>query len=108
VDELNKQKPSGDMPFKYLPMFVRFRDLHDPATVEQVDPTDVAAGFGAGVKLERLRIEITDAAVTKNIEKVLPWLANRDSPRLSARPLAPSNNPAVELLNYDDLRIVSQ
>lgn len=108
MDELNRQKPNGDVPFKYLPMFVRFRDLHDPASVEQVDPSDLATSFGAGVKFERLSIEITDDVVTKHIGTVLPWLANRDTRRLSSRPLARSNNPAVELLNYDDFRSSSQ
>jgi hypothetical protein len=107
-DELNRQKPKGDMPFKYLPMLVRFRDVHDPASVERVDPSDLAASFGSGVKFDRMSIEITDAPVTKRIEAVLPWLASHDSQRLSARPLAHRDNPAVELLTYDDFRRLLQ
>jgi hypothetical protein len=47
LDGLNKQKPRGDVPFKYLPMLVRFRDIHEPASVERVDPSDLAASFDA-------------------------------------------------------------
>ena len=71
-DELNKQKPRRDVPFKSLPMFVRF---HDPASVERVDPSDLAASFGAGVKLEGMSVEISDAPVSKRIELVVLWLA---------------------------------
>jgi hypothetical protein len=104
IDELNNQKPKGDVPFKYLPMMVRFRDLHDPSSVERVDPSDLAASFGAGVKFERMSIEITDAPVSKSIEAVLPWLASSHSQRLSSRPLVLTNNSAVELLDFTDLR----
>jgi hypothetical protein len=107
-DELNKQKPKGEVPFKYLPILVRFRDLHNPASVERVDPSDLAASFGSGVKFDRISIEITDAPVTKRIEEVLPWLASHDSQRLSSRPLAHTGNPAVELLTYDDFRRLPQ
>jgi hypothetical protein len=103
-DGLNAQKPKGDVPFKYLPMFVRFRDLHDPASVERVDPSDLAASFGAGVKFERMSIEITDTPASKTIEAVLPWLASPHSQRLSSRSLALTGNPAVEFLDYSDFR----
>ena len=58
------------------PLLVTFRDLNDPKTVEQVDPADLAASFGAGVKLARATVELTDAQVTTGIEKRLPWIAN--------------------------------
>jgi hypothetical protein len=105
LDELNREKPKGDTPFQYLPMLVRFRDLHDPASVERVDPADLAASFGAGVKLDRMSIEITDAPVTKGIEAVLPWLASRKSQRLLPPPPGPlSGTPLVSLLTDNDFR----
>jgi hypothetical protein len=55
-------------------MFVRFRDINDPNTVERVDPNNLAASFGPGVRLTRATIEITDAPVTTGIEKELEWL----------------------------------
>lgn len=49
-----------------MPMFVRFRDLSDPTSVEKVDSQDFAASFGEGVKLKRVWIEMTDDSVTKS------------------------------------------
>lgn len=59
-----------------LPMLVRFRNIADPTTVEKVDPENLAASFGAGVKLRRTTVELTDDPVTTGIEKRLGWLAH--------------------------------
>lgn len=56
-----------------FPPMVRFRDIADPATVERVDPADLAASFGAGVSLKRLTLQATDKAVTSGITARLPW-----------------------------------
>ncbi|MEZ5691978.1 MAG: hypothetical protein R3D71_10005 [Rickettsiales bacterium] len=61
-----------ELAFDKLPMLVRFRDINDPKTVELVDPNDLAASFGEGVKLKSASIEITDDAVTTGVEKYLP------------------------------------
>jgi hypothetical protein len=63
----------GDPPSDY-PMLVRFTDISDPKTVERVDPDNLAASFGAGVKLKRITVELTDDPVTTGIEKRLGWL----------------------------------
>jgi len=57
-----------------LPMLVRFRDINNPATVEKVDPNNLAKSFGAGVKLQRATLQITSDPVTTGIEKRLGWL----------------------------------
>jgi hypothetical protein len=62
----------SDMPAR--PMLVRFRDINDPTTVERVDPDDLAASFGEGVKLRRVTVQLTDDPVTTGIEKRLGWL----------------------------------
>src|SRR5258708_2712485 len=49
LDELNRLKPEGDVPLKSLPVLVRFRDPHDPTSVQLVDPLNLAASFGSGV-----------------------------------------------------------
>lgn len=64
-----------DMPAR--PMLVRFRDIADPTTVERVDPDDLTASFGEGVKLRRVTVQLTDDPVTKVIIKELPWLENQ-------------------------------
>jgi hypothetical protein len=48
---------------------------HDPATAERVNPFDLAASFGSGIKLQRATIEMTIDPVTTGIEQKLPWLA---------------------------------
>jgi hypothetical protein len=58
-----------------LPMLVTFADIDDPKTVEMVEPTDLAANFGPGVRLKRIWIETSDDPVTSGIENRLKWLA---------------------------------
>jgi hypothetical protein len=48
IDEVNRLKPKGALPFKDLPVLARFRDASDPTSVELVDPLDLAASFGPG------------------------------------------------------------
>jgi len=48
------------------PIMVRFRDLADPRSVEQVDP--------ASVGIKRIWVETTSDPVTTGIEKRLGWL----------------------------------
>ena len=56
------------------PMMVTFGDLADPTSVAEVDPDDLAAAFGEGVKLKRITVELTDDPVTSGIEARLGWL----------------------------------
>lgn len=78
------QPKPGDPPSDY-PMLVRFRDINDPKTVERVDPDDLAASFGQGVKLRRITVELTDDAVTTGVEKMLPWLGTSVTGYLDGR-----------------------
>lgn len=67
-------KQEAELTQQEIPFLVRFRDIADPATVEKVDPNNLAKSFGAGVRLKRATIEITSDPVTKGIEKRLGWL----------------------------------
>jgi hypothetical protein len=67
-----------EAPLARLLLLVRFSDVNDPKTVERVDPADLAASFGPGVKLVRATIEITKDPVTTGMERRLPWLALPD------------------------------
>lgn len=67
------RSPAEVAPSDY-PMLVTFGDIADPASVVQVDPADMAARFGAGVKLRRIVVEVTDEAVSSGIEDRLAWL----------------------------------
>lgn len=68
------------------PLFVRFRDEADPETLELVDPANLAASFGEGVRLRQVTIAITDDPPTRNVEKALPWLATVGRMRSSIIP----------------------
>lgn len=57
------------------PVLVTFRDVSDPESVERTDPAALDKHFGSGVRLKRITVELTDAAVTTGIEKKLVWLA---------------------------------
>jgi hypothetical protein len=63
------------------PVLVRFKDARDPKSVELVDPGDLAKSFGAGVKLKRIIVAVTDEDVTTGIEGRLAWLDNLEKYR---------------------------
>ena len=54
------------------PLLVTFRDPTEPATIERVDPDDPSPQLGEGVVIRRVKLQITDDTVTKEIEKTLP------------------------------------
>lgn len=60
------------------PLMVSFKDLDNPKSVIEVDPTDMLNVFGTGVTLISIHVERTKDSVTSGkIEKILPWLNNR-------------------------------
>jgi hypothetical protein len=61
-------------PWEGRPMFVTFGDINDPTSVMRVDPDDLAASFGEGVRLKRLTVEITEDEVTTGLDQRLTWL----------------------------------
>jgi hypothetical protein len=65
---------AGEKPISAYPMLVTFTDIRDPKSVTRVDPDDLAASFGAGVKLKAITVTVTDEPVTVGIEKRLAWL----------------------------------
>jgi hypothetical protein len=68
-----KDKPIP-LPPEAWPMLVIFEDITRPETVRRVDPADLAGVFGEGVRLESVRLEITEAAVSEsNLQSLLGW-----------------------------------
>ncbi len=59
---------------KRLPAFIAFKDERLPRTVYELDPFDLAAELGPGVRFIGLEIEITDAPLTSRLKERLPWL----------------------------------
>lgn len=74
------------------PLLVRFRDIHDPASVERVDPANLAASFGAGVRLKAITVEVTEENITNTIQKRLSWIDHLDRYRKTA------SNPFTNVL----------
>ena len=79
-------------------MLARLRDPRDPATAERVDPTNLAATFGSGVRLVRVTAQITnDPLAPTTIENKLPWSSHaarhyRQYPRAETRLLGRVNS----------------
>lgn len=48
-----------EVPPEKLPMIVRFVDINDKRSIEEVDPRDLASVFGPAVQLKRATVEIT-------------------------------------------------
>lgn len=59
---------------RYLPGLVTFADINDPKSVMAVDPENLEATLGPGVKWHRITLEITDDPVSTGIEGKLGWL----------------------------------
>jgi hypothetical protein len=62
------------VPEVQYPILVTFGDIADPASVKLVDPADLAASFGPGVRLKSVTLEVTDEPVTVGrVETILTW-----------------------------------
>lgn len=61
------------------PLLVTFTDIDDPRSVQRVDPANLAASFGPGIRLKRITVEVTDDDVTTGFEKQLRWLERVDN-----------------------------
>jgi hypothetical protein len=71
------------LPPEGWPLMVTFADIADPTSVSRVDPNDLAASFGEGVRLKAVTLEITDAEVTYGrLEELVTWLGQYPEPHL--------------------------
>ena len=69
--------PAGAAP-KDDPLLVTLGDMQAPTTVTSVDPVNLAASFGPGVRLKRVLVEVIDD-VTIGIGDALPLPAHHCS-----------------------------
>ncbi len=86
---------TADLPRQNWPLMVRFREPHDPLTVEEVKPEI------AGVR--RITVQVTADPVTRRLDKRLPWLRDDRDSRLdrSGTTLHPT---FAQTLSHDDFR----
>jgi len=93
--------PRPNDPPNAYPMLVRFGDIADPASVALVDPDDLAASFGKGVKLRRITVELTDDAVTTGIEKRFVWWDSYENLQFDGHRLNDSTTLSSNLNHLD-------
>jgi hypothetical protein len=79
-------------------MLVTFTDITDPKSVQRVDPANLAASFGPGVKLKRIVVETTSERVTTGIQKRLGWLEGHQGSLDFTGRLHP-DNPEKDITN---------
>lgn len=64
----------ADLPPDDYPVFVRFGDLNDRSTVQEVDPTKPSDSFNESLKIKRIFVRMTREPVTSDIVRYLPWV----------------------------------
>jgi hypothetical protein len=95
ITVLKRVRGAAPVPSQDYPTLMRFGDIRNPASAIEVDPTNLAASFGTGVRLRRMTAEITEDNVTSEIEERLPWWDSYHDRRLdgSTTRIEHSENP---------------
>jgi hypothetical protein len=84
----NLRGVKGDVPPRNYPMFVHFKDLNDPQSIElvyerkrgsrrdmeQVDADRFEEVFGEGVRIKNITMEMTDEPLEWKLENKLRWI----------------------------------
>lgn len=74
IPRIYRRTPSKIGIFDNYPIFVTFGDRGDPQSLKRVDPDNLSATFGNGVRLKRITVQLTDDPVTRQIRRYLPWI----------------------------------
>ena len=104
------------VPEGQYPMLVTFGDIADPASVRLVDPGDLAASFGAGVRLKAVTLEVTREEVTEGVvEGLLGWITRAEfiippemQPELLADTTAEQRLMPSDFIDWRTLRSLRQ
>lgn len=91
----------SDTPTNY-PILVTFGDMADPKSVKKVDPDNLAATFGKGVKLKWITVEPTNDPVTVGIDKRFRWLGKYPEPRLENIPKPTATITFAQSISHGD------
>jgi hypothetical protein len=102
LQRLAKMQEEVSLPPSEWPLFVRFRDLQAPASIEEVSPSQLADVYGAGARIHLVSMQVTDAPVTRRIRSVLPWLQSLETSLSGKRVSSYSGSIADQLgpLNF--------
>lgn len=79
VDRAGIVSPAPVRPRDY-PILVTFRDPADRRTMDPVEPDQLEAAFGPGVRLLRVTAALTEDPVTTGLDRRLPWLGRHPEP----------------------------
>lgn len=93
------------LPPEAWPMLVTFDDISRPETVRRLDPGDLAAVFGDGVRLEAVTLEVAEEIVSLgNPSALFVWWDSFHNKQLDGVRYrnAKSNNPFANSLNRLD------
>ena len=82
---------------EHLPLFVRFVDASNPASVYRVYPEDLGGIATEEVKLNSVELQITNDPITRNIEEKLEWITSIGNRKLSDYPGGKDNEIAEAL-----------
>ncbi|WP_158818018.1 hypothetical protein [Methylocapsa sp. S129] len=97
VRQLLQRTDSIEVPVEKLPMFVRFRDVNDQNSIEEIDPSDITDAYGQGVRLVRARLELTKDPISP-IPSIWPkWLADAKTAGFTVNMGAEERHPLVNL-----------
>ncbi len=84
IDDVTKRRDIVEISLSQLALLVHFRDLANPLTAERVDPNDLPASFGPGVKILKATIAVTNEPPTTGaVESRLLWLRGLDGGALT-------------------------
>lgn len=64
IRNLQDSNKSIDIPSQRLPMIVRFGNINNCSSIEEVNPVDLAATLGPGVSIKRVTLTITDDPIS--------------------------------------------
>lgn len=108
LQRLIRWRGVGTLPPSYYPMLVRFDDIRNATTIQAVDPTDLTAFFGKGIRLRQINIRVTNDAVTSGIEEKLVWLPSlSDGGAISWKTTRHPARPEIDL-GYIDLKRIDR
>jgi hypothetical protein len=85
LHELLRQSGPRELPLAVLPQLGRFLDINNPLSLVRVSPYDLAAGFGSGVELKRVILQLTRDPVTPPPAIWPTWLKEPEQMRHQLR-----------------------
>jgi len=80
IRQLAQERRTVNVPISMLPMLVRFRDIKDSTTIEELDPAGLPM---EGVKILGARLEVTRDPVSPRPESWPQWLVKSKTARMA-------------------------